>query len=174
MEEVRNKDEESYDESWYKQADFPNVIDFLYCQRFSQLVWSNEVLAEESSDDEGASGQVDPAVRQERRVKAGKCLLATQFTYEPKCFTWQCGAFHVKPGGKICIRRQGDVESWKHPLKVVQVGRTWCAVEAGSKLPLDVVDGEWQLDLLVEKYKHIGSAQLWKSTPRAYVRSSLR
>ena len=75
MEEVRNKDEESYDGSWYKQADFPNVIDFLYCQRFCQLVWSNEVWAEESSDDEGASGQVDPAVRQERRVKAGKRLL---------------------------------------------------------------------------------------------------
>ena len=104
MEEVRNKDEKSYDESWYKQADFPNVIDFLYCQRFSQLVWSNEVLAEESSDDEGASGQVDPAVRQERRVKAGKCLLASQFTHEQKNNTWQCGVFHVKPGGKICIR----------------------------------------------------------------------
>ena len=160
--EGRNEDDEGYDESWYKQADFDNTTDFLYCQRFSQLVWSNEVLVEEGSDDEGASGRLDPAVRHERRVKAGKCLLAAQFTYEQNRFRWQCGAFHVKPHGKICIRRQGDLESWKHPLKVVQVGRTGCAVEAGSKLPHDVADYEWQLDVLVDKiqaYRICGAVQ---------------
>ena len=101
-------------------------------------------MEDDGSDTEGADARLS------RRVQRQKCIAEAEYKCDGDSmnFCWLVGTLKVKRGGKVNIRRTGDENAWKHDLRVVDTQDQRLYIKLGSKLPLDISSGFWQIDIV--------------------------